>query len=202
MHLYLHVSRRYRAVGALALAPFAFEGSQPHVQPNTASGKDFQGAVRYGHFYVVVDKIGTLFNWTDYPPFRRYAVVGWWLDNFLKPGKITRSTYLDICAQVGVGFQHRLVDVRAAELYEKDRAVEQACAAERQALRATLKPTKVFPEVTQYVSLFGPRSLSWSQTAVCVIARGQPTELSAQLETRIQVATHKFLKTNRSPTLT
>ena len=49
-----------------------------------------------------------------------------------------------------------MVDVRAAERYEKDRAVEQACAAERQALRATLKPTKVFPEVTQYVSLLGP----------------------------------------------
>ena len=87
MHLYLHLGRRYRAVGALALAPLAFEGSQPHVQPNTASGKDFQGALRYGHFYVVVDKIGTLFNWTGYPPCRRYTVEGWRLDIFPSPAR-------------------------------------------------------------------------------------------------------------------
>ena len=155
-HLYFHLTRQFRAEGPRALAPFVFEGTQPHVVPNHATGKDFMGAVRYGHFYVVVDKIGTLFNWTDYPPFRSYAVEGWWLDNLLKAGKMTRPAYLEVCARVCVGFQHRLVDVKAAERYEKDRAVELTCEAERKALLATRKPTKEFPQVTQYVSLFGP----------------------------------------------
>ncbi|CAJ1388720.1 unnamed protein product, partial [Effrenium voratum] len=35
-------------------------GVRPHVTPNTASGKSSPGAMRFGHFYVVCDKKGTL----------------------------------------------------------------------------------------------------------------------------------------------
>ena len=46
--------------GRDALQVFEFEGVRPHLSPNTTSGKGYMGAVRHGHFYVVVDKIGTL----------------------------------------------------------------------------------------------------------------------------------------------
>ena len=60
LHAYLHWTQPFHRRGRDALLPFTFEGSHPHVTPNVASGKAYIGAVRFGHFYVVVDKIGTL----------------------------------------------------------------------------------------------------------------------------------------------
>ena len=59
-HAYLHLSKPFHRRGRSALEVFRFEGISPHLEPNTASGKAFTGAVRYGHFYVVVQKIGSL----------------------------------------------------------------------------------------------------------------------------------------------
>ncbi|CAJ1386660.1 unnamed protein product [Effrenium voratum] len=50
--------------------------------------------MRFGHFYVVCEKKGTLFTQTDFPPFKSYGVEGWWLDNLLKAGKLDREVYL------------------------------------------------------------------------------------------------------------
>ena len=44
----------------LGLQVFELEGICLHFSSNTTSGKGYMGAVRHGHFYVVVDKIGTL----------------------------------------------------------------------------------------------------------------------------------------------
>ena len=48
-------------------APFAFEGIQPHLEPNRASGKVSAGAIRLGHFYVVADLFLRLHQYG--PPF-------------------------------------------------------------------------------------------------------------------------------------
>ena len=59
LHAYLHLAQPFHRRGR------EFEGVRPHLSPNTTSGKGYMGAVRYGHFYVVVDKIGTLpLDWT------------------------------------------------------------------------------------------------------------------------------------------
>ena len=47
--------------GPNALDAFMFEGVRPHVVPNKAKGNADPGAVRYGHFYAVVEKIGSLY---------------------------------------------------------------------------------------------------------------------------------------------
>jgi hypothetical protein len=44
------------------------------------------------------------------------------LDNYLKQGKLTREVYLKWAARCTVGFSQRLVNVRAAERYERDLA--------------------------------------------------------------------------------
>ena len=59
-HSYMHFLKPFHRREPDALDMFKFEGIPPHLTPNTASGKSFAGAVRYGHFYVVVDKIGSL----------------------------------------------------------------------------------------------------------------------------------------------
>ncbi len=60
LHAYLHLGQTFHRRGADALSIFVFEGIHPHLVPNKASGKAYAGAVRLGHFYVVVDKIGSL----------------------------------------------------------------------------------------------------------------------------------------------
>ena len=150
IHVYAHFKKQFKRS---SIDMFVFEGIRPHLEKNTASGNTFEGAVRRGHYYVVVPKIGTFFEWADYLPFRDYAVEGWWIDNWLKSGKLTRATYLQIAAQITVGFQRRLTDVRAAENYEKQSAVEAHVAAELDGLGALL-PMKMFPEVERFLAYF------------------------------------------------
>ena len=49
--------------GPNALDAFMFEGVRPHVVPNKAKGNAYTGAVRYGHFYVVVEKDWEFVPW-------------------------------------------------------------------------------------------------------------------------------------------
>ncbi|CAL1172106.1 unnamed protein product [Cladocopium goreaui] len=92
----------------------AGEGPQPEANEEHKACKVSAGAIRLGHFYVVAD----LFHYTTYPPFQAYAVEGWWLDNLLKGGKLTRQTYLTT-----VGFQKRLGDCKAAERFLREEVV-------------------------------------------------------------------------------
>ena len=59
------------------------------------------------------------FDFTNFRPFDAYGVEGWWLDNLLKSGKLSRQAYLSLAARVTVGFQKRLADVKAAERFGK-----------------------------------------------------------------------------------
>eukprot|EP00435_Cladocopium_sp_Y103_P036433 s802_g9.t1 len=61
LHAYLHVKKHFQRRGADALRPFAFEGIRPHFEPSRAPRKAFAGAIRLGHFYVVVDKAAERF---------------------------------------------------------------------------------------------------------------------------------------------
>ena len=60
LHAYLHLSKPFRKSGREALAAFVFEGIRPHVETNRAHCNAFQGAVKFGHFYVFCDKKGSL----------------------------------------------------------------------------------------------------------------------------------------------
>ena len=115
---------------------------------------NINGAVRFGHFYVYVDKIGSVMSWADFLPFQDYGVEGWWLDNLLKQGKLQRDVYLKWAARVAVGFQRRLGDVRAAERYERERAAEEAASLAAAELSASVLPLKPFPEVDRFLEHF------------------------------------------------
>ena len=170
-HFYMHLRDSFHKKGRDALDVFMFEEISPHLEPNRASGKTFKGAVRFGHFYVYVDKIGSVASWANFLPFEDYGEEGWWLDNLLKQSKLTRDVYLKWAARVGVGFQRRLGDVKAAERYDKERAAENAAAAEAAVLESALLPVKSFPEVERFVASFG-RSGRWFRRPVLAIIGG------------------------------
>lgn len=156
-HIYLHSKKAYRRQGDDALAPFTFEEIHPHVNPNKSSGRDWEGAVRFGHFYVFADKIGTVESWSTYEPWKSYAVEGWWLDNLLKQNKLTRDIYLIYAARVNIGFQSRLLNVRAAERHERIAAVQAHVEVEAAKIASITKPCKEFPVATKFISLFDGR---------------------------------------------
>ena len=104
IHAYFHLEKPFHKRGRDALAVFRFDGIRPHIEVNHARGNAYQAAVNRGHFYVVVDKIGSLFSHTDYHPWQAYAVEAWWLDGWLKQGKLTWETYLSLCAKVWACF--------------------------------------------------------------------------------------------------
>ena len=169
MHAYIHFEKAFHRQGADVLACFAFEGIQPHVRPNTARGKAYDGAMRMGHYYVVVDKIGSIFEWTNFPPFQAYGVEPWWLDNWLKSGKFTRKTYLAVAARIGIGFQRRLADIRAAERYEREQAVEEYVATESAAAAEALLQPKNFPEVEEFISLFAAQQTKMRRPMLAIV---------------------------------
>ena len=152
IHVYFNLSAVFHHKGKDALKPFCFEGIHPHVVPNRASGGAFAGAVRHGHFYVVVDKIGSLFTWTDYQPFKEYPVEGWLLDNLMKQEKLTHEVYLSYAARLCVGFQRRMTDVAAAQRYLKQQAIDNAVKTEAAALEAQTLPMKDYAEVNQFLA--------------------------------------------------
>ena len=93
-HVYLHLGKAFHRKGRTALDPFVFEGIKPHIEVNKANGGAWTGAVAHGHFYVFVDKKGSLFTWSNFEPFKNYKVESWWLVNLLKAEKIDRDIYL------------------------------------------------------------------------------------------------------------
>jgi len=64
-HAYFHVgaSKPFHKEGPRAFDVFIVEDVGTRGQKNTASGKPYNGAVNRRHFYVYVDKFGSVFEW-------------------------------------------------------------------------------------------------------------------------------------------
>ena len=78
-----------------------------------------------------------IFNYATYASFQdygAYAVEGWWLDNLLKRGKLSRQSYLTLAARFTIGFVKRLGDCQAAERFLREEAAREAVRAAGQAL--------------------------------------------------------------------
>ena len=153
-HFYLNFETAFRSKGDGGLDVFKFEGICPHIVANKAKGGGYQGAVNHGHFYTVVDKKGTLHNWTNYEPFADYKVEAWWLDNLLKHEKIDRGVYLSYASRVGIGFQRRSGDVRGAERHDKEQAMLAHVESEAAVLTRAVKPVKFFAQVEAFLQCF------------------------------------------------
>ena len=154
LHAYFHLSDSFRSRGQEALAPFVFEGIRPHIETNTARGPAYSAAVNRGHYYVFIKKIGSLFEWTNFPPFQSYGPEAWWIDNWYKQGKLANNVYLDIAARIGVGFQRRLADLKAAERYMREAAVKEHIEREQSQLSREMMDFKQYVEVDHFLSLF------------------------------------------------
>ena len=64
-HLYFHLANPFCR---RSLSSLVFEGIMLHIKATKAKGPAYKPAYERGHFYVVVDKIGSIFNWTNFAP--------------------------------------------------------------------------------------------------------------------------------------
>ena len=166
-HVYIHMEKEYRRKGVPI--EFQFEGITPHVEPNVARGCAYKGAVNHGHFYVFVNKKGSLFSWANFEPFKDYQVEAWWLDNLLKHEKIDRGVYLSYASRVCVGFKRRLEDVRAAERYEKERAVVAHVEQEARNTSKELRGMKTYQAVETFIDMFKPDVVMFRRPILAII---------------------------------
>ena len=80
-----------------------------------------------------------------------FAVEG--VSPHVVPNKASGGAYAD-AARVGVGFQRRLGDVRAAEQYLKEQAMRDLVEEEQAAVASSMLPMKSFPEVELFLAHF------------------------------------------------
>ena len=62
--------------------------------------------------------------------------------------------YLSEAARIGIGFQRRLADIRAAERYLREAAVDAHVQAEQTALRGQFRAFHKHPEIEHFIRLF------------------------------------------------
>ena len=62
--------------------------------------------------------------------------------------------YLKWAARLGIGFQRRLADMKAAERYEKEQAAVETARKEAASLMGAVLPVKDFPGVEKFLSYF------------------------------------------------
>ena len=108
----------------------AFGTSKPNVQDNYLATidniqynkKNARGAINRsilgGHFYVVMDKIGSLASETNFHPWVDYSPDSRRLDGWLQQGKLTREMWLYYRSKCVTGFSHALADFDAVVKFE------------------------------------------------------------------------------------
>lgn len=129
LHAYTHLAQPFHRHGANALGDFVCRSIDPHLATRAASGNAYAGAVRYGHFYVVVDKKGSMKSWSAGarpPAFQGICCGRLAAGQPLKSRQATHAwhLYLAWAAKVTVGFAKRLQHCKAAERFEQDAALE------------------------------------------------------------------------------
>ena len=154
---------------------FAFHGIRPDVRATVVPkaegarkprGANFLEASNRGHFYVVVDKVGTLKYDCNYKPWENYRVLGKWLDDLWTDGKISHNTYHDLALRVRVGFSGRKRDLDQVLAAEADRRVDEQIEAVGEELEQIKAPFLTFPAVQEWEDSFLHLDFRWKLLAL------------------------------------
>ena len=164
-----------KALDQASINCFAFHGIRPDLRatvvPKGAGekkprGASFREASNRAHFYVVVNKLGTLRYDCNYKPWENYRVLGKWLDDLWTDGKIDNSTYYELALQVRGGCAGRKRDLDAVVAAEADSRVDATMATVGQDLEKLKAPFLVFPEVAEWEDSFLRLDFRWKLLAL------------------------------------
>lgn len=158
VHLHAQFTWTFR-IDKLDLAAFAFGGVKPHVEVNSARGKDVTASRARAHFYVHCNKVGTLWRFTDYWPFVDYEVNPHWLSSLWAVGKLSHDQYERYLLQcrksyrgLHQNFEAVVLDERAEKLKDYQAHVAKQLATTRLPFRAP--NDSLFPFLPKFLEQF------------------------------------------------
>ena len=126
-----------------------FQNIRPRVDINRESRgpTHWLKATRHGHFYVNVEKLGTLFSNTNYPPWEgRWEPEAQWVTKLWRAHKLDHKGYLELSTRLRDGHDKRVAVVAAVVASEKAQAYASERKAARAALLAKQKPYMPLPK--------------------------------------------------------
>ena len=124
---------------------WVFHNVRPRVDANTeARGPhEWLKSVQHGHFYVLVDKKGTVYSDTNYAPWvAGWAPEPWWVTKLWRVHKLDHNQYKFLSVQLRDGHDRRKACVDAVEMSESSIAFQTEREAARLAVAATARPFK------------------------------------------------------------
>ena len=155
VHLHCYLSwhgAEAKGVDHQTLDAWMFQGVRPRVDTNTEARSPWLWlkAAQHGHFYVAVQKSGTVFAATNYPAWGGlWAPDAAWVVSLWRQHKVDHATYLALSLKLREGHDRRkaCVDVVMASETAAECAEERAAA--KRLIQTTAKPFKPLPDAIQ-----------------------------------------------------
>jgi hypothetical protein len=122
VHIHGHFTFKSR-IDRTGIVDFMFGPHTPHIETNSARGKDVAVARARAHFYVACKKEGTLWVYTDWAPFVDYEVNPHWLTGWWALGKLSHEQYKRYLLQCRRSFKAMVTNLEAVVLAEKQEAL-------------------------------------------------------------------------------
>ena len=136
---------------------FVFASVRPRVDKRAAAASALGAKIAafHGLWYVAVLKLGTVFAETNFHAWRDYTPLISWVDALWAAKKLSHTQYLAFAREVGVGYAARKRDVLEVMRDELEASITKHVEKESEGLQRF--PTRSFPEIDRFVSLFaGP----------------------------------------------
>ena len=124
---------------------WVFKGARPRVDVNTEGRgpRYWLKSVQHGHFYVSVQKKGTVYADTNYPPWvAGWAPEPWWITKLWRVHKLDHAQYRFLSTQLRDGHDRRKACLESVEVSESSSAFIAEREAARIALAAKALPFK------------------------------------------------------------
>ena len=106
-----------------------------------------------GHFYVFMNKIGTIFSRSNTLPYINYWPRLEKIDDWKKQGYYTDEQYLEYAAKYTIGFNQRYNDVKAKRKYEEELAENERKEMQKkrkELLDSKKKPMRSYAEIDEW----------------------------------------------------
>ena len=168
VHFHWKVNLR-EPVDLSSTAVFAFHGVMPDARPTVvyaALSKQGRGAnaaeaSNRAHFYAWAPKTGTLYRGTNWAPWKKYRVLGKWLDDLWTDGKLDHDNFNALALKVRLGYSNRKRELELLRASEKEARVDQQLTKASTQLNKLKAPSRVFPEVLAWEDSFLHLNFRW-----------------------------------------
>ena len=126
-----------------------FEQVRPRVDVNSErrGPRYWLKATQRGHFYVSVQKLGTLYTATNYAPWT--GLWHHWIKSLWKLHKLSHPQYLELCVKFRDGYDRKKQCVEALVAAELSQEYEEEKKKARALIEATARPFKPLPDAIQ-----------------------------------------------------